>query len=215
MKNLIKFKKNFITLVLSIFISSCNSEDVVISKESLNQVEGQTNLKASSDNNLTSILDEKLNLIKADYSSVNLSTLKSISTIDSNYEISEYSFKGSNNKIIIAKSLLFPTRNVVLKGFSTNINGILHFEIVKELVVLSNIDENGEGSIEVTNLTEGTHFKTMLNKGLATQSQGLVKKQEDPNFVNESKVKLLKIVIYVKLMVFGVVLHCLWFQSIF
>jgi hypothetical protein len=125
----------------------------------------------------------------------------------------------------------------VLEGISTNINGILHFEIVKELVALSNIDENrdgsievtnltevthfktmlnnGDGSIEVTNLTEGTHFKTMLNKGLATQSQGLVKKQEDPNFVNESKVKLLKIVIYLKLMVFGVVLHCLWFQSIF
>jgi hypothetical protein len=152
----------------------------VISNKSLNQVEDQTNLMAISDNNLTSILDEELNLIKADYSSVNLSTLKSISTIVSNYEISEYSFKGSNNKIITDKSLLFPTRNVVLKGISTNINGVLHFEIVKELVALSNIDENGDGSIEVTNLTEGTHFKTMLNEGLATQSRGLVKEQEDP-----------------------------------
>jgi acetolactate synthase small subunit len=87
----------------------------VISNKSLNQVEDQTNLMAISDNNLTSILDEELNLIKADYSSANLSTLQAITTIVSNYEISEYSFKGSNNKIITDKSLLFPTRNVVLK----------------------------------------------------------------------------------------------------
>jgi hypothetical protein len=153
-----------VIVILTFFISAtvfvaCNNEDGTQKDEALN---------------IEKVLFEKYKLVKSQNTNINLSNLNSISSFTKTDEVSEYTIENSLEKVLIITNSSKPNSYVVIKGHNVNNSAYrsednFGFEITKELDIVLLMDANGDGSLNVKNLTDNEEFSQILDDGKPTE----------------------------------------------
>lgn len=145
-------------LTATLFVA-CNNEEVEQKTESLN---------------IEQVLFAKYKLVKSESSTVNIQNLNSESIFNASDKVSEYTIENSNEKVLVVTNSLKPNTYVVVKGssnetFERNSSDNSGFQITKELNIEIQMDLNGNGSLNVKNLTDNEEFSQILVDGKPTE----------------------------------------------
>lgn len=145
-----KINKLLITFaIMALTLVSCEQSQNHIDKSNVSKV------------NIEKVLNQKYHLVKTDIKKIDQNKLK-FSKKDYDFSRAELYRMDSLGEFFLIIPNRFNRKNYTLLKFQETHNG---YEVVKELTVKIDLDSNGDGKIEVTNLDEQISFRSHFING--------------------------------------------------